>query len=354
MKMISLNFEEIPASECKIEEAGYFDDEYVYDLEVEGSIIPHVFFAGNVLVHNSLYVRMDAVLMHLFGKLDVDWNDPDVFHKIKDFVDGNFQVLLNKHVSDFACDEFKTPERRIEFKREKISSEGDYLAKKRYAVHVRDNEGLECNSFTYIGVDIAKNELPQKVKGLLDVLVKKMISEHWKGSTMIHNELNKIYEDYQSFDINDIAYIKNVTKMKDHAAEEEDGEDDLFDDSSAGYDDTFLKTAKGTGVHARAASYYNDMLKKLGISDKYEQIKSGDRFHYTYIKTSNDYQLDCIGWKDKYPEEFKTIFTPDKYKMFQKTVVGPLKSFLSNHGCEYFDAHSVINISDDGNSIFDI
>ena len=354
MKEVTMNYEEIPASKCIIEEAGQFKDEFVYDLEIGGSVVPHTFFADGILVHNSLYVRMDAVLMKLFGKFDIDWDDPETFKKIKEFVDGDFQIRLNKHVSDFCCDNFKTDERRIEFKREKISSEGDYLAKKRYAVHVRDNEGLECNSYTYIGVDIKKNELPQKVKDLLASLVTVMISKRWRGSEMIHQELNKIYEEYQNFDVNDIAYIKNVTTLKDRNVELEDCDEDLFDDSEDGFDKTFLKTVKGTGVHARAATYYNDILKKLKITDKYEQIKSGDRFHYMYIVPSNDYQLDCIGWKDKYPEEFKEIFTPDMYTMFQKTVVGPLKTFLSNHGCEYFDAHSVVNISEDGKSIFDI
>ena len=35
-------------------------DEYVYDLEVEDG--SHTFFANDILVHNSIYVRMDNIL----------------------------------------------------------------------------------------------------------------------------------------------------------------------------------------------------------------------------------------------------------------------------------------------------
>lgn len=35
-----------------------------------------------------------------------------------------------------------------------------------------------------------------------------------------------------------------------------------------------LQFEKGAGVHARSAEIYNQLLKKLGISDKYEPIGS--------------------------------------------------------------------------------
>ena len=155
----------VPASDVKIEQIEDFNDEYVYDLEVEDG--SHTFFANDILVHNSIYVRMDNILKLLFKTTKIDWYDKETFAKIKAFVDTKFQNALNNHVADFICDTFKTDQRRIEFKREKISSEGEYCAKKRYVVHVRDNEGLECDKFSYTGVDIAKNELPDSIKKLL-------------------------------------------------------------------------------------------------------------------------------------------------------------------------------------------
>ena len=55
-----LGYNLIPVSEIKIEKIEDFDDEYVYDLEVEDG--SHTFFANDILVHNSIYVRMDNIL----------------------------------------------------------------------------------------------------------------------------------------------------------------------------------------------------------------------------------------------------------------------------------------------------
>ena len=121
---------------------------------------------------DSLYVRMDPIIKHLFGKPVVNWKDKDTFHKIKDYSDNVFQVDVNNYCADFVCKEFHTDQRLIEFKREKLSAQGEFCAKKRYIVHVFDNEGLEAEKWAYTGVDIAKNELPDTIKKMLQICYK--------------------------------------------------------------------------------------------------------------------------------------------------------------------------------------
>ena len=326
-----LGYKLVDAKDCEIKSIGKTND-YVYDMEVNGG--DHMFFANDILVHNSIYVRMDNVLKVLFKTTDVNWDDPEVFKKIKTFVDEKFQVVLNKHVADYICDQFHTPERRIEFKREKISSEGDYLCKKRYVVHVRDNEGVECDKFSYTGVDIAKNELPQKIKDLLKKLVENMMRNKWRGNEHIQPEIMKIYETYSTLDINDIGFIKNLSTPKEATG--------------------FLTMEKGAGVHARAAEAYNQLIEHLKITDKHEKINKGDRFHYIYVKTNNKYGLDCIAWKDKYPKEFEQIFELDMDTMFDKTIVSPLKKFLECHNATYFDPNNILIQGEDGINVFDL
>ena len=49
----------VSAKDCRIEKAPD-EDGYVYDLEVGDD--SHTFFANGILVHNSIYVRMDNIL----------------------------------------------------------------------------------------------------------------------------------------------------------------------------------------------------------------------------------------------------------------------------------------------------
>lgn len=319
-KLKKFGYKLIPMSEVKFEKIKDFNDEYVYDLEVDDN--SHTFFANDILVHNSIYVRMDNVLKLLFKTTKVNWDDPNVFKKIKNFVDQKFQGVLNQHIADFICDTFKTEERRIEFKREKISSEGEYLAKKRYVCHVRDDEGIECDKFSCVGVDIAKNELPQTIKNLLQAFVEDMMKQKWIGNEYIQPALMKIYDTYSSLELNDVAYIKNLTTPKESTG--------------------FLSLEKGAGVHAKSAEFYNQLIDKLQIADKYEKINQGDRFHYMYIDPNNKYGINSIAWKDRYPKEFKKLFKIDINTMFNKTIIGPLKTFLLNHKASNFDPNNIV------------
>jgi len=332
--MIDLkDFELVPVSSnrVKIEKLENFNNEYVYDLEVEDG--SHTFIANDILVHNSLYVRMDAVLKYLFKNRQPDWNNLEDFNTIKDYIDGEFQNDVNQYCADFLCEKFWTDQRRIEFKREKISSEGEYLAKKRYIVHVRDNEGHPCDKFAYVGVEIKKNELPGAIKNLLSECVEKIIKYDWNNE-LFQAEIRKIWDIYITLGIKDISYIKNLNTPKENTG--------------------FLSLEKGAGVHARAAQYYNDLIKKLNITSKYEEIMTSDRFYYTYIKTNNEYGIDVIGFKDRYPKEFENLFTIDRETMFTKTCLSPLKQIMINHNFSGFDPNCQIELGENKINLFDI
>lgn len=315
----------VKVSECKVCFAGKTED-YVYDMEVDDN--EHMFFANDILVHNSLYVRIDNVLTKLFGTTDVDWYDQDNFNKIQTFVDTYPQKKLNNHIADFICETCYTDQRRIEFKREKISSEGDFLSKKHYALHARDNEGLPCDKFEYKGVDIAKNELTTTVKGILRYMVENMMKFNW-SQEKICSELQEQYKKYCQLDVEDIGYIKNLNKTKD-ALSDTVLSIESFDNSG----DDGLELDKGAGVHARASRIYNSVLKHMGLNNVYEAIKQSDRIRYVYLKKSNKYEVDCVAWLDKYPTEFRDVFEVDYDMMWEKTIMSPLKKFFQNHHCD--------------------
>ena len=314
-------FELIPVNSenVKIEKTGKFENEYVYDLEVEDD--SHTFVGNNILLHNSIYVRLDSIIHRIFGTTKINWDDKDTFEKLKGFIDTKLQTVLNNHVADFICNTFKTDQRRIEFKREKISSEGEYCAKKRYVVHVRNNEGLDCNKFSYTGVDVAKNELPDSIKKLLKECVEGMIQYNW-DNVKFQNKINEIFNIYSTMPINEIAYIKNLNTPKESTG--------------------FLRLEKGAGVHARSAEFYNQIIEKLNLLKTNDKINQGDRFYYVYLKTSNKFGIDCIAWKDRYPKEFESIFEIDREKMFQKTIMSPLDDFIQHHKFANFDPNNVV------------
>lgn len=276
---------------------------------------------------------MDTILNHLFGTTKIDWNNTDVFNKIKEYVDNTFQKQLNDYCADFICGKFFTDQRRIEFKRQKISAQGEYTAKKHYIVHVYDNEGLPCNKWAYVGVEIKKNELPNTIKKLLQECVEGLIEFNWDNNKF-QNKIRQMYEYFCNMSVKDISYIKNLGTPKKM--------------------DGFLAAQKGAGAHARAAEYYNQIITKLGLDNKYQQIHQFDRFHYLYIKANNKFGIDVIGFKDRWPIEFDKIFEVDRDKMFNKTVLAPFKQIIINHKFGEFDPTETVVMGKDNVSIFDL
>lgn len=307
--------------QCIIKEMLRYIQDYFMDPKIfkdpKPLDIEPVIIAGDT---DSLYVNLSRVVKHIFKDNKIDWNNRDHVELIKKFVDGELQQKLNSHCADFICDRFKTSERRIEFKREKVCSGGDFVAKKRYVLHVLNNEGIDCDKFTYMGVDIKKNELPTEIKKLLCEIVEEGILSGF-DNVEYQKRIRRVYDEYQKLGLNEIAFIKNYNTEK----------------KTVG----FLQSEKGANAHAKAANNYNCLIDKLGLQSVYEKIKVGDRFRYAYVSLPNTYGLDVIGWKDIYPKEFNKLFQIDRIKMVEKTVIAPLKRFETNHKWVPFNPNEI-------------
>jgi hypothetical protein len=276
---------------------------------------------------------MEAIIQHLFKQKHVDWNNKENFEKIKDYVDNVFQKKLNDYCAEFICNKFYTDQKRIEFKREKLSAQAEYTAKKRYIVHVYNDEGLDVNKWSYTGVDIKKNELPNSIKKLLEECVQGLIEFDWDNSKF-QNKMQEIYDIFKEMPIKDLAYIKNLNTPKESTG--------------------FLTMEKGAGAHAKAAEYYNQIIKELKLEGKYDLIQTADRFHYVYIKSNNKYGINVIGFKDRWPTEFDELFEMDRLKMFEKEVISPLKQICINHLYSTFDPTNILLSKEGEPSLFDL
>jgi len=275
----------------------------------------HTFFANDILVHNSVYVDASVIFKKLCNKLKINRETcsyDDIWKK--DFIDRFCKLLdssivpnINKECERFMLAEFNSPRGdRIVFKREKLSSSGMFFAKKRYMLHARNDEGKFINKFSYTGVEVKKNEIPDALKAELSVILEEYLLKPFDYSEYF-DRISSLWDKFSKMDINDIAYIKGYNTEK-----KVEG---------------FLKSEKGTGVHVRAAHYYNQLLEKLKIKHKYEPINVGDKIRYVYIKKTNRYGIDCIGYKDEYPKEFNELFEINYKKMFNKILLKPLNPF---------------------------
>jgi DNA polymerase elongation subunit (family B) len=226
------------------------------------------------------------------------------FYKLVDEV----EEYLNKKIIEWGEDVLNSKDCRFEFKREKICDAAIFLAKKRYVLHVLDDEGISCNFFKYTGVEVVRTTMPKPIKPLVKKIIETMLLTQSIQKT--NAVIEEAYEKFKGLPVEDIALVSGIKGLEGKAA------------LSDGF-----KTTKGMPAHFKAAYFHNLLLKKFGIEQKYEKISSGDKVRFFYVKKPNRYGIDGVGFKYYYPKEFAEVFEPDHELMFQKIVYSVVERF---------------------------
>ena len=96
---------------------------------------------------------------------------------------------------------------------------------------------------------------------------------------------------------------------------------------------------EGTGGHAKASLYYNDIIEDLGLVGAYDKIRIGDKVRMVYIHSNNTYGIDVIAWPAHvtYAKEFESLFNINRRVMFYKTVMSPLDIVVELNQWFYID-----------------
>jgi len=303
--MIDYHINEIESVEC----IGNFDDEYVYDIEMEDNT-EHTYFANDILVHNSVYITVNPVLKFLNKKLaDNDGNVTKDALEIAECIERE----LNVKITDWARKTCNIKDPRFVFKRETICNSGLFLEKKRYILHVLDKEGLKPDpddEIKYTGVEVVSIKIPKKVKPLIKEISKVMLKTRDKKLT--DNAYKEAYEKYIAMNAEDIATPIGINNYE------------KYERMSNG----FTLGTKTPG-HVGAAINYNYLLTIHGLINKYEKIESGDDIKTLYVE-KNKYDIKNIAFKDRYPTEFN--ITIDKVFMFNKNVTPAVERLYESVG----------------------
>ena len=253
---------------------------------------------------DSSYITLKDVVETLNITPVKDGKITKEFHKLVEDV----ETYLNEKIIDWGRTALNSKDCRFEFKREKICDAAIFLAKKRYVLHVLDDEGIACNFFKYTGVEVVRTTMPKPIKPLVKKIIETMLLTQSVQKT--NEVLEEAYEKFVSLPVEDIALVSGIKGLEGKAA--------LCDG---------FQTAKGMPAHFKAAYFYNLLLKKFNVEQKYEKISSGDKVRFFYVKKPNRYGIDGVGFKYYYPTEFRDIFDPDHELMFQKIVYSVVERF---------------------------
>lgn len=294
----------------QVEEIGEYED-WVYDLEIENN---HNFFANDILLHNSLFLRFGHFLDKIVG---------DPWHQLSDKEKTNIVIRLSKVIeryidkrsyeeiqkqdynSSVSKDEFA-----ITFKQEIVCKRALYIKKKKYGFHVVNKEGNPKDDISVTGLDIVRSETPTLFRYALTEILGMIL----RGST--DEEIRKVIDQYrkkakkvQPYELSINTSINNISNY-------------LIDDGKE------VKYIKGTPFHLKGLANYKNLLRKLNIENKYPEIQEGDKARVIYLK-DNQYMMESVAF-DIWPEEFdKNGIVYDPQIMVEKGFIKKIRFLLS-------------------------
>lgn len=228
---------------------------------------------------------------------------------------------------DTCCEEIaqylNAPENTLKMKREVIANTGIWIAKKKYVLNVIDNEGVfhKEPKIKMMGVEAIKSSTPTIFREKIKDAIKIILNQNEDDLIAFVSQMK---QDLYKFDPSDIAFPRGVTDLEK-------------------YEKQGHNFQKGTPIHCRAAIVYNAELEKRNLTSKYEEIRSGDKIKFIYLKMPNPTQQNVIGFKNFLPNEFELDAYIDKDLQFEKGFRIPIEIITNVIGWNTRKVYSLLD-----------
>lgn len=304
---LEFEFEDIESIEC----LGEFEDEYVYDIEVDDWT--HTFIANDILVHNSVYITYGTFFECFTDEYKKKYDTPK---KKIDWILKYNQEFQDKQNKEW-CNEIYEPRHGHSvhnFELETISRSGIYLKKKKYlkALSYYKGKFYDEPKISGTGIEIIKSTTPKLCRDILTDLTKSLLfesNEMDKETYAIYfnNKLNEWKKKFYSANIEDISQSVGIGDYEKYV------EDDINN----------LELGKQCPVSVHAIARFNYLAHKNNEDNK--RVFSG-KIKYYNIRLGMNNNACYFGFPAGELPEWAPKMAYDI--QWRKTVIDPINRFL--------------------------
>jgi len=256
---------------------------------------------------DSCYVTF-APLVEKFYKGKAPEKIVDILDEI---CESKIQEVLNK-VSEEMAAYTNAFDNKISFKREAIAETGVWVAKKRYALNVYNNEGVKYAEpkLKVMGLEIVRSSTPEPIRDGLRKAVKLALTSN---EQTLQDYIRGFEAEYRKMPPELISFPRGVNGLL------------KYTDRAAIY-------KQATPMHVRGALLYNFHIEQNKLGMKYEKIKEGDKIKFIYLKEPNTIGENCIAFNTVIPPELNLTRFADYDTMFEKSFLEPMNTILDGIG----------------------
>ena len=254
---------------------------------------------------DSAYFDLTDVVEMKFGK---EYDDEEVLKWVVWFSDTKINKLIEESLNRYAAYMNVRDPSVLDMKRENIADSSIFMAKKRYVMSVRNNEGAEYkrgDKLKKTGHEIVKSITPQYVKDAME----KSFNALLFGTTQdYYDTVNEFRTEFYKGEPHEVAKTSSVNGISEYM--ERDG-----------------TLRKGCPIHSRAAITYNKYVQSKGMTTEYPEIREGDKIKFMNLNLPNPTKSDCIGWIGSFPpvlEELRPYL--DYEKQFDAIYLNSIES----------------------------
>ena len=252
---------------------------------------------------DSMYITLDKLVDKVFKGRDVersdiiDWIDKSAREGFEPFIDKTFEKLA-RSVNAY--------EQKMVMKREAIADKGVWTAKKRYALHVHDMEGIRYASpfLKIMGLETQRSSVPAIVRSKMKDAIKLIMESDEKALVEF---VESFREEFKSLDFEDVAFPRGVRGLAKYKSE------------STIY-------GKGTPIHVRGALVFNHMLVEKDLLSKYNPVFEGDKIKFCYLTLPNPARENVIAAVNSLPRQLDMHSYIDYQMQFEKSFLEPMRT----------------------------
>jgi len=221
------------------------------------------------------------------------------------------QAFINKSYDIYAERFHNVTTHKFDIKQENVAKAGLWIAKKRYAQWIINQEGHACNKLDVKGLDVVRSSFPPSFRKFMAEVLEDILNDITKEE--LDDKILKFKEHMKTLPLIDVMFpigVKNVKKWQRKG------------------DGLFAVRMKGTPVHVKSALNYNDMLKHHKIKSVREII-NGEKIKWTYLKANNMglVTMAMKGFEDPPPIEKFVQDNINYNKVFSSAFANKLNDF---------------------------
>lgn len=300
----------------------HFDDDLAESITLAGQLsIQWVERAINVYLNKVLKtenvdyviaIDTDSMYLNLGPMVDKyigagDRTDEEVA-KILDMVcDEKIQKVINDALEDLR-ERVNAPAQRLHMKREVISKQGIWTAKKKYIVQnlVNENVWYTEPKVKMVGIQAIQSSTPEscrdKIKEAIEIILD-------KDNDALIEHIERFRVEFGSLPFEDIAKSSSANGINEY------------------HDPETLYKPK-CPIHVRGALVYNRYLEEHKLTNKFPKLYNGDKVKFCYMKMPNPLRENVISTPGNLPRQFGLEKYIDYDTQFDKAFIQPLRSIL--------------------------